>query len=279
MTPLEFEAMGTTVEVHGSSDTVNSVRSMFDRFERRLSRFLPDSELSWINRHRGRWVPVSSTMFHVLSLASEMRERTGGLVNIGVGSALAAWGYDRTFSDLPNLDRPPDRSADPCWEIGESRVFVDSHTQLDLGGIVKGWACDNVVEAGDAAVVSAGGDIRSTDASLVVEIADADGETATEVEIGVGALATSSTAKRRWRAGSREANHLIDPRTMSPSQSPIISASVVAETAVEAEAGAKAVLLHGVDGLAWADRQTWIRTAIVVWHDGSVYANGARMAS
>jgi thiamine biosynthesis lipoprotein ApbE len=60
---------------------------------------------------------------------------------------------------------------------------------------------------------------------------------------------------------------------MRPADSPVVSASVVASTAVEAEAGAKAVLFHGVDGLAWADRQPWIRRAIVIWHDGCVYAN------
>ena len=55
----------------------------------------------------------------------------------------------------------------------------------------------------------------------------------------------------------------------------MLSATVVADTAVEAEAGAKAVLLHGVDGLAWADDQPWIRSAIVVWDGGSVYGTAA----
>jgi len=31
-------------------------------------------------------------------------------------------------------------------------------------------------------------------------------------------------------------------------------------------------LLLGEEGLAWADRQSWIRGALVEWHDGSVFA-------
>ena len=67
---------------------------------------------------------------------------------------------------------------------------------------------------------------------------------------------------------------------MAPAASPIFSATVTAATAVEAEAGAKAVLLHGESGLAWAEQQDWIDAALVVWHDGNVYATtGLEMAA
>ncbi|MEN8235560.1 MAG: FAD:protein FMN transferase [Actinomycetota bacterium] len=278
MTPATFKAMGTTLRVHGAGDP-QRVRSAFARHERRFSRFLDDSELSRINGRRGRWTPVSREMAEVLASAADMRARTGGLVDIGVGEAVSRWGYDRTFAEVGEIDAFPTRSEDPRWALDGDRIFVAPQTRLDLGGIVKGWSCDRVIDAADADVVSAGGDIRSIDPTLVIEIVDGGGQRAADVEVGVGALATSSTVKRRWKVGTSEANHLIDPRTMRPTRSPIVSASVLADTAVEAEAGAKAVLLQGVDGLAWADRQAWIRKAIVIWHDGSVYANGTRMAS
>jgi hypothetical protein len=52
----------------------------------------------------------------------------------------------------------------------------------------------------------------------------------------------------------------------------VLSASALAATAVEAEAAAKAILLLGPDGLDWAERQPWVRSAVVVWNDGNVYA-------
>ena len=95
-----------------------------------------------------------------------------------------------------------------------------------------------------------------------------------EVGVGVGALATSSTARRAWTVAGHRVSHLIDPRTGDPVQSPVVSATVTAATALEAEAGAKAVLLMGTEGLAWADGQSWIRSALVEWHDGSAFATG-----
>lgn len=59
---------------------------------------------------------------------------------------------------------------------------------------------------------------------------------------------------------------------MEPVDTPVVSATVLADSAVDAEVGAKAVLLLGADGLAWAAEQTWISAAIVIWHDRSVFA-------
>ena len=67
---------------------------------------------------------------------------------------------------------------------------------------------------------------------------------------------------------------------MEPSVGPVLQASAITATALEAEAAAKAILLQGADGLAWADRQPWIRGALAVWRDGSVYATtGLEMAA
>jgi thiamine biosynthesis lipoprotein len=196
-----------------------------------------------------------------------------------MGAAVRAWGYRSTFSEVTDLSEEPVHGSGARWHLDGNIVYLEKGAILDLGGIAKGWTSDRVVEEGHAYVASAGGDVRSCEPSLVVEILDSTGAAAAEVQIGVGALATSSRAKRRWVVANSEAHHIIDPRTMRPASTPIVSASVVAATAAEAEAGAKAVLILGADGLKWAEAQTWIRYAVVVWHDGTVYANTLKAAS
>ncbi len=276
MSTHQFPAMGTSVEVHGSEHSGVQTQQVFERFEQRFSRFRSDSELSIINEAGGG--NVSDDMRDLLDLSMGLRSKTDGLFDIGVGRAVRAWGYDRTFSDVVSLQTSP-LCGHGEWRLEGSRVDLAEGTTLDLGGIAKGWTADRAVESGVAEVVSAGGDLRSTDPSLVVEIVDEDDRAVTEVHVGIGALATSSTRKRRWMVGTEEVHHLVDPRTMAPSGTPTHAATVVAETAAEAEAGAKAVLILGADGLVWADAQPWIRQAIVRWYDGSVYANAARTAS
>lgn len=276
-----FPGMGSTVEVWSECEELFEVSvDWFAQFERTCSRFLDDSELSVVNRALERSVGLSPLLLAAMEAADRARTLTGGLVDAGLGDVVLAWGYDTSFTNVVGKDAPPVVHGDSAWRIDGGVLERNAGTRMDLGGVGKGWACDVAVESGWAKVVSAGGDIRSADPETRVPVIDPWGETVANVVLGVGALATSSITRRRWRVGSGEAHHVIDPRTLAPAHTPILSATVVAETAVEAEAGAKSVLILGVDGLQWAERQDWIEAALVVWHDGSVFAtNGLELAA
>ena len=68
-----------------------------------------------------------------------------------------------------------------------------------------------------------------------------------------GGLATSSVSKRRWLADGVPQNHLIDPRTGRPTNSPWRDVTVAASTCMIADVAAKAALLLGAAGPAWLD--------------------------
>ncbi len=267
--------MGTTVESwFDASDNTAAVAAWFEEVEARCSRFRPDSELSRINRNPSPEMGMSEMMWEVLSAADRARTLTGGLVDAGVGSAVVGWGYDRTFDEVADIAFASGPFSAAGWSLNpdERSLRRCAGTLLDLGGIAKGWACDRAVEMDLARVVSAGGDLRSADPATVTKVMDNSNGIAARVHVGIGALASSSVTRRRWRVGDREVSHVVDPRTMEPVETPVLSATVVAATAVEAEIGAKAILISGVDGLSWADATGWIRSALIQWHDGSVYA-------
>jgi FAD:protein FMN transferase len=273
VTSTTFRAMGTEIEAWGDPTGLAEVAVMFEEIEQVCSRFRPNSELSLINGSPSTVHNPSAMLLEVLQAADSMRSRTGGLVDIGVGGLVSAWGYDRTFEEVRGLETapeiPPERSS---WQVSGGSLRRPSETSLDLGGIAKGWACDQAVERGLATVVSAGGDLRSAHPETMVSVEDPWGGLAARIALGRGALATSSTARRRWQVAGAEVSHLIDPRTGRPVRSPVLSSTVIAATAVEAEAGAKTVLIRGESGLDWANSQSWIEGALVVWHDGSVFA-------
>lgn len=270
MRHITFDAMGTLVEAWVEADGTGVVE-WFEEVEEVCSRFRPTSELSSINARAPGATSVSPMMAEVLDCASHLRELTSGLVDIGVGGVLTSWGYDRTFPEVISLTDSPAEGHQVSWTFGDGAVRLGSGTTLDLGGVAKGWACDQAVARGLAVVVSAGGDMRSNDTATVASIIDPWGDVVAKVHIGRRGLATSSIARRRWEVGSREVSHIIDPSTMEPVETPILSATAVARSAVEAEAAAKAILLQGVDGLVWADECPWVHGSVVIWNDGSVY--------
>lgn len=244
-----FRAMGTEIElfVQGDAgDRLDAVEREFERLEQSMSRFRPDSELSRLNRD-GRIVG-SPSLVEVVTAAVEARERTGGLFDPTVHDALVVAGYDRTFEELADRVIAPSHGA-PCGgeiDIEGRRITLAPGARLDLGGIAKGYAadraCELLAETGPS-LVNAGGDIAVRGGSWPVGVETASGTIT--LQLDSGALATSGSDRRRWDAGGTSRHHLIDPRTGRPAESDILRATVVADSAVEAEVLAKAAFLGG----------------------------------
>ncbi len=92
------------------------------------------------------------------------------------------------------------------------------------------------------------------------------GEAARCIVLKDAAVATSGVDYRRWEREGKEYHHLIDPRTGEPARSPVLTATVVAPDAVQAEAWAKASLIAG--SLPASDV-----AAFLVHRDGSSTSN------
>jgi len=131
---------------------------------------------------------------------------------------------------------------------------------MDLGGIGKGRAADLVAEelidsgVATGGCINLGGDLRAfgrgpEDApgwAVGLEEPDDDDSVMLVVGLADGALATSSTTRRRWRSeDGAERHHLIDPRTHEPAATEVRSVSVIAASAMRAEVHAKASLIAG----------------------------------
>lgn len=271
---VRFPAMGTEVVVltagHAPAGAVARVRGLFALREEALSRFLPTSELSRLNRSAGRAMEVSPLMLETVDAAIRAAAATGGAFDPTLGRQMAAIGYDRPFG-LPRrvtvLGMPPAGPGGGWREIAvdpaRGTVTVPVGTALDFGGIAKGMAVDAAAvalrRAGVAeALVSAGGDLAVFGRPpgrpgwpVAVE-----GVGGPPVWVAHGALATSSVSRRRWRQGDVERHHLLDPRTGDPAASGLRSVSVAAARCARAEVAAKVALILGpADGAAFlADR-------------------------
>ena len=276
--------MGTNVRcvappTPASRRAAGDVRRIFEREERRFSRFRSDSELARVNAASGSWVEVSPPFAEVVALALSAWQRTQGRFDPTLLEALIAAGYDRDFDEILAGARDALHPVAPAGRAGEvqldgRRLRLPSGVGLDLGGIAKGWTVD--VAAGTAVsagvpwvLVEAGGDLRveGTPPAGGLEIAVEDPHAAdTEigrVTISDGALATSCVTKRAWGPGS---HHLIDPSTGTPYAGPVLQATVWAPTCAEAEVRSKDALLQGEGYLRQAP-------ALLVLREGSVLTN------
>lgn len=187
-TAHSFRAMNTDVQLVIDSRSEDEARiaarrveAIFVETERTLSRFLPESELSALNRSAGRPFRASPLLLQAVTEALAAARETDGLFDPTVLNALLAAGYDRSFEllddgasetrteDICEAPLPDPRSferrvaipaglsprppvslsprlpsswRDVVADPGSSTITLPTNTSLDLGGIGKGWTVD-----------------------------------------------------------------------------------------------------------------------------------------
>jgi thiamine biosynthesis lipoprotein len=297
----EFCAMGCQMLAVVDSDEaqaterLTNVPGWFALWEQHLSRFRDDSELVQLNRRSGRLVRVSEILWDVIQTALQAAQRSQGLVTPTMLAQLEQAGYDRGFKflkcDVTGNKRSQAVSSAPAlvpsadwqeiaWSPRDRLVSVPPGVQLDFGGIAKGWAADRAASLlGDfgPALVDAGGDIAVSGSMAdgqpwPIEVADPANSTA-QLELlllSAGAVATSGRDYRRWWHSDAWQHHILDPRTGRPAETDVLSATVIAPTARQAEMAAKVVLIRGSHGgMAWLEARPSL-AGLLVREDGRV---------
>jgi thiamine biosynthesis lipoprotein len=154
-------------------------------------------------------------------------------------------------------------------------VALERGYRLDLGGIAKGWAADRVLarlrEAGPA-LVNAGGDIAAAGAEWPIGIDTPEGTTTVALERG--GLATSGRDRRRWLQNGAARHHLIDPALGLPAEGDLLTVTVAAASAAEAEVLATALFLAGSVEQAASEADADAVPAVLVAADGRVRLAG-----
>ncbi len=293
MEQIDFRAMGSAMRGvldapwQPARDALIQLPTWFETWEQSMSRFRPDSELNQLNAQAGMSVPVSRDLMDVIMASLDAARATEGLVDPTLMDAMLAIGYDRSFEKLvpesngtgSAVRAAAETKAAGWWDIRcdpeIGLVHLPTGVHLDLGGVGKGWAADRAAErlrVHGPALVDAGGDIAASGPPTrsqgwpvsVTDPRNPDGEPLAILKIAQGGVATSGRDFRRWTRDGVPQHHILDPHTRRPAATDVLTATVIAPSALEAEAAAKAVLIQGRRrGLAWLARRPHLAGLLV----------------
>lgn len=270
-----FRALGSPCQLHlyaGRPETARRVAELVRAdvlgIEARYSRYRPDSLLAAINREaeRGGSIEVDAETAALLDYAGTCHRESGGLFDITSGPLRLAWDFQ--------AGRLPEQAAIDALlpRIGWDKLrwerprlgFGVAGMQLDFGGIGKEYAADRAatlcLEQGIGhGLVDLGGDIRVVgphpDGSpwrIGVQHPRDKGAVLAEMEVGLGALASSGDYERAIVAGGRRYGHILDPRTGWPAQG-LIAVSVAAPRCLIAGSACTIAMLMGLEGIPWLE--------------------------
>jgi thiamine biosynthesis lipoprotein len=308
-----FQAMNTKIQTWLYSQTdagvLVDVQRLFNSFEKRLSRFDPDCDLSRLNACEDDRFEASPILLDAVESALWAAGITGGLYDPTILGELKRAGYDRSFETIPEAAplteaalaqsrplQPALQSVDAAlarpytfrsiWLDRPNReIHKPPAVQLDLGGMGKGWTVDRAADRLQGLgpfLINAGGDIYAYQSppgrtgweiDLIHPLKPA--QFMARLQLHHRALATSTIVRRRWQHNGQTMHHLIDPRTGRPAQTDALSVSVVADRTVTAEILAKTALILGAEaGLAYLERLPGVEGLIYTAEAEIIYSGG-----
>ncbi|MEW6105407.1 MAG: FAD:protein FMN transferase [Bacillota bacterium] len=289
-------ALGTLVQVrayaHGKQAD-KAVREAFARIEEveaLMSANVPSSDVAAVNRKAGGLpTRVAGDTLYVVKRAREYGDLSHGRFDAAIGPLVRLWGIGTDHAKVPS----PEEIAAARSLVDYRDVEVDESAgtvrlrkagmALDLGAIAKGFAADRAAEAlvkrgVKSAFIDLGGNIlvvgsRPDGSPWRVGIQDPwkeRGATFAVVPVRDMAVVSSGTYERFFEQGGRRYHHIIDPDTGYPAETGIVSATVLARHAVDADALSTTVFLLGPsDGMKLITRLAGVE-AVVVTDDRQV---------
>ncbi len=238
-----------------------------------------ESEISILNENGS--VILSDETYTVVKEALELYDSTGGLFDITVYPLMVEWGFTTEDYKVPTDDKIKEllklTGIDKITLDDEThQITLQTGTQIDLGGIAKGYTSARIMDIFSeygivSGLVSLGGNVQlygtkvdGSDWRVGVENPDntikalSTSDYIGVVQISDKALITSGGYQRYFVDDNGEKHHhIIDPRTGSPSNSGLISVTIVSDDGLLADGLSTSLFIMGKDD------------AISYWHEHS----------
>ena len=260
---------GTTYHItyQYDDDLQPELEARMKEVDNALSMFNKESIISKVNNNQP--VELNEMFVEVFQQAQKISEDTNGAFDITVAPLVNAWGFG-----FKNEQMPDKHAVDSLMAIvgyqkvsydGKHIIKRDPRITLDCSAIAKGYGVDVVAqlleEKGiDNYMVEIGGEVvthgisekrvpwkigvtKPTDDPL-----QEGNELQTVLNLTDKAMATSGNYRNFYYKGKRKYAHTIDPKTGYPVQHSILSATVLTNRCMRADAYATAFMVMGFEG-------------------------------
>lgn len=243
-----------------------------------------------------REVEVDERIVDLLLYSKEIYVKTNGTLNVAMGSVLALWHTQRqiaredaSLSVLPSTDALQSAAThadinDLVIDAERSTVYLsDPQMRLDVGAIAKGYAVECVAlwmeEQGITGYsLNVGGNVRTVGKrgdgkswTVGIENPDPNRESAylRLLRLDSASLVTSGSYQRFYTVNGKNYHHIIDPKTLMPSEY-FASVSIVCRDSALADALSTALFCMPYDeGLAFVNTLESVE-ALWCFSDGTV---------
>lgn len=294
---LEGMIWNTTYHITYSSDRdlTDSIYMVLEQVGNSLNFFDDNSLLSKVNRQDT--TAVDTDFINVYEMSRLVSNETSGAFDPTLGPLIDAWGFGRghkATTDTLHLDSLLQITGIDKTHIDNGRlVKSDRNIRFNFSAIAKGYGCDRVGEmlernGSQSYLIEIGGEIRckghrpggdssdkwrvSIDKPIITD--SVIHESQCVIAVTDCGIATSGNYRNFHQSEGTRYGHTISSTTGRPVQTDVISATVIAPTAMEADAYATSMMALGSEKSAVLADRLGLATLLIL-SDGSVWQNKA----
>jgi thiamine biosynthesis lipoprotein len=256
-----------TYETDKGKDYSEDIAEILKKFDKSLSIYDSTSIISRINRNEPN-VKIDNWFERVYNKSLEINQLSGGAFDITVGPVVRAWGF--TTAPVARYDSAYIDSLRQF--VGMEKIKLENGTivksmtgtMIDVNAIAQGFSvdvvCDFLEDEGvDNYLVEIGGEVRGKGVNAKGNFwrigidKPADGnmvagqELEAIVEIQNKSIATSGNYRKFFVENGVKYSHTINPKTGRPAMNKLLSATVVADDCMTADALATSFMVLGTD--------------------------------
>lgn len=275
---LEGKTMGTywRVSLAGVSQSQEhslreKIQDQLDADDRLMSTWKTDSALSRFNQFRGTEpYPVSEAMSDIITMALRIGEKTDNAMDITVGPLVNLWGFGPHKAPEKTPNETQIAAAKALTGLNHLQVINASGQQwlqkdlpdlyVDLSTIGEGYAADHLARLMEQNgvsryLVSVGGTVvaRGTNPEgnpwrvAIQKPTDRENVIQALVDINGHAISTSGSYLNYYELDGKRISHIINPQTGRPIDHNLVSVSVIATTAMEADGWDTGLMVLGAE--------------------------------
>lgn len=235
-------------------DTLDGAFSLCENYEDVFSRTKKGAELQKINGSNTE-KEISSELSYVINRGLYFGDVSNGLFDISVCPVSSLWDFNG--ETLPNSEEVKNAVKNINYrdiKLSGNAVNLNGKS-IDLGGIAKGYIADKLKEyfikkGVSEAIIDLGGSITFIGKEKTVAIAKPfyENEYSGYIKVKDKSIVTSGVYQRYIKKGDKIYHHILNPKTGYAAESDLLSATVICDSATDADALATVCILKGLDG-------------------------------
>lgn len=248
-------------------DLQAEIDSFFAKFDLSLSTYNPNSVISRINNNDDS-VIIDSYFETMYNEAQKVSEITNGAFDITVGPLVKAWGFGFNAADrtkVPDVTKLLALTGYKKIKLENGKIIKENpEIKLDASAIAQGLSADLIGVLFEKHgcknyMIDIGGEIfckgvnpNGTKWQIGIDKpiddpTNMNSELQTVISVSGVGLTTSGNYRQFYYKGDKKYAHTINPKTGYPVDHNLLSATVIAPTAMQADAFATAFMVMGVD--------------------------------